>query len=98
MKMVDRFFKKVDTNVASSSSPFEASILNTSSHEEEQFVPKCPTLELDPGLLPMIWEFPVNQKDVIHNADLLSNIFYQMMAIFRVSSILIWIMNLDPHK
>jgi hypothetical protein len=81
MKTIDKFFKRMDTNAASSSSIVEASNLNISPQEQEQSEePKrqrlCPEemnrfqIEVDPGLRPMIWEFPVNQRDEIRRAYL----------------------------
>jgi hypothetical protein len=81
MKTIDKFFKRMDTNAASSSSIVEASNFNISPQEQEQSEePKrqrlCPEemnrfqIEVDPGLRPMIWEFPVNQRDEIRRAYL----------------------------
>ncbi|KAK2424735.1 zinc finger MYM-type protein [Trifolium repens] len=71
----------MDTNAASSSSIVEASNFNISPQEQEQSEePKrqrlCPEemnrfqIEVDRGLRPMIWEFPVNQRDEIRRAYL----------------------------
>ena len=81
MKTIDNFFKRIDTNAASSSSPIEASNLNISPQEQEQSEPKRQRLrheemsrsqiERDPGLRLMIWNFPVNQRDEIRRAYLM---------------------------
>jgi hypothetical protein len=81
MKMIDEFFKRIDTNFASSSSTIELSNLNTSPQELKQFKkPKhqrfclkeinCFQIVVDLGFRPMIWKFHVNQRDEICRAYL----------------------------